>query len=344
MTLAPTIVTPRRFLASLTGLPHGITRVASARAFSTIAGLLAIGVALAILTTPDPLWWHLHFSHLGTFPVLSGAIFNATIMTTGTLIALLSRRVYIELRAHVARSRSHRRSPIVLSTLTASVGLHLTGVGLVPIDTLTALHEGLAFGIPISVAAMMIAAPALLRGTGRPLGKRTIPAAGALVGAYVVMNLGFINLAAFELIGFTAMFVWMTMFLGCLVPRAAASAPETAPAGRMREIDGHHAVASAARLAGPALGLSFAPLVTSRSLDGDGGATVSCLTPLPHRAISVSSAPRAHPKGGHGPAPATSGRSSDISPTRSLFPPVLRQTVSSGRLSRSPVCSSSVSA
>ncbi len=344
MTLVLTLGTGRRELPSFAGGPFGIARLASAQTFAAISTLLAAGVLLAILTTPDALWWHLHFSRLGTFSVLSSAVFNGTLMGVGSMIALLARRVLIELRAHGTRSRSHRHAPVVLSSLVASMGLHLAVVGLIPINTFTALHDWAAFGITLSFAALLIAAPCLLRGTNRPMRGRTIPAAVVLVGGFAALNTGLINLALFELIGFTAMFVWVSFFLGCLTPRAAASAVAPATAGSALGVTTRSEAPAERACARPAHTLK--PLTLSRMAGGLSGATGSCRATAHPRMIAVPStaarAPRAHPKAARGPAPTMSARAWDLTRARPLHPAVLPQA--SGRSSRSRLCSSSASA
>lgn len=204
------------------------TRLASVHFFIGISAFLVGGIAIAILTTPDPFWWHLHFSRLGTFADFSGGVFNGTLTTAGGLMMVLSRRLHRELRVHGARSRSHRGAPVTLSGLVAVFGLHLAAVGVVPINSDGFVHDWAASGVSLSFAALLVAAPSLLRDLDRPLAGLTVPAGVILAGGYAAMVTGIINLAGFELIGFTLMFVWMSVFMGCLSPRATP-APDSAP-------------------------------------------------------------------------------------------------------------------
>ena len=59
--------------------------------------VLAVGVAISILTTSDKDWWRLHFSKLGTYPDLSGHVFNLTIIVAGVLFVLPSLFILIGL-------------------------------------------------------------------------------------------------------------------------------------------------------------------------------------------------------------------------------------------------------
>ncbi|WP_170285678.1 DUF998 domain-containing protein [Microbacterium rhizomatis] len=203
---------------------HGARRVAErqlARASPThrVAGIMIfimIGIAIAMITTPDPLWWQLHFSELGTFNAFSSYVFNGTLFLTGALIVAFARYFRRELAKHAARSGSWRGSPIVVSILFGSLGVHLAFVGGVPVNTWTFLHDRGAQGMVFSFLAILICVPSMLRGLGRPLAAITAPAIALLVGGGVSMVVGVINLAAYELLGFAVMFTWVLLFVACL--------------------------------------------------------------------------------------------------------------------------------
>jgi GGDEF domain-containing protein len=74
----------------------------------TTAALLAIGLLISIATTPDPLWWHLHFSRLGTFAVFSGYMFNATIILTGVGVVVFRRPIEYADLFKIADERLYR--------------------------------------------------------------------------------------------------------------------------------------------------------------------------------------------------------------------------------------------
>lgn len=316
-------------------------RLASVHTFSGITALLVVGIAVAITTTPDPLWWHLHFSRLGTFSVFSGATFNGTLMGVGTLIMVLAWRVRTELSDHCERTNSHRRTPIILSLLVASMGGHLAVVGMIPVDTLTFAHEWAAAGITLSFAALLVLAPSLLRGTDRTLLRRTLPAGFVLVGGFTAMTMGLINLAAFELMGFTAMFTWMTLFLGCLTPRKSA-APATAETASVDEAlpSRTHVIVRAGAAFAPHRGNPtacvdhmvqhrhiardhFAP----RPLEARDDTAPTCITMVPARANALVAPmrPRGRARTGRGPAPAMTRPQVDLRSARALHPAMMRQ-------------------
>jgi hypothetical membrane protein len=196
------------------------TRLAAVHLFAGISVLLVGGIAVSILTAPDHQWLFLYFSQLGTVTLFSGFAFNGTLMLAGLMIFLLASRVRQEVRAHSARVASPRRAPIVVSALVASMGLHLSMVGMIPINTIKPLHDWAALGITISFAVLLIVSPIFVRGLGRTFLAMNLPAGVLLVGGFSLLTLGMINLTAFELLGFGSMFTWLSLFFGCLVPRS----------------------------------------------------------------------------------------------------------------------------
>lgn len=234
MILATAFPLPTRSITSARGVSglvaeHAETAVhrrpefSAVRLFVATSTVLAAGVLVAMLTTPDPLWWQLNFSHLGTFAGFSSEVFNASLAIAGLFLVFVARRAHVELHRHAARSRSHPRSPRILSLLLASFGAHLAAVGLLPVNIFGWVHELAACGTTLSFVGLLIATPALVRGLGRSTVTTTVPAGILLAGGYAAMATGACTLAAFELIGFTTIFIWLTHFLGCLTPGSATS-------------------------------------------------------------------------------------------------------------------------
>lgn len=204
-----------------------LARASPAHRVGAIMAFLMTGIAIAIATTPDPSWWRLHFSELGTFRAFSSYVFNGTLLCSGVAIVFFSRFLHRELTLHVARSGSRRRSPLVLSSLIGSVGVHLAFVGAIPVNTWTFMHDRAATGMVFSFLICLIVAPSMLRGLARPLAATTLPAVGLLLGGGTSMIFGIINLAAFELIGFATMFTWMLLFVAFLGKHARNTAART---------------------------------------------------------------------------------------------------------------------
>ena len=203
-------------------------------AVGMLMSLTVLGSLTSILTTPDPNWWQLHFSQLGTFHVFSGYMFNGTLIATGTLIVAFSfrvRRVLVHAR-RLDRLRSVR-APRVYAILVACVGFHMAMVGFIPVNQQQFLHDRAATGMTLSFAALLILTPWMLRGLPPRLTRATGLIAIILVVGATVFIFGIINLAAFEIVAFGLMFSWIGVFATCVETRhkpAIASADVSTPA------------------------------------------------------------------------------------------------------------------
>ncbi len=114
---------------------------ASQIGFAT-AALLAVGILISIVTTPDPLWWQLHFSRLGTFATFSGYVFNATIVLTGAGVVVFGLRLRREMVRHAGTPvLTNRRAATVVPILVALLGIHLSFVGFIPVNSNEFLHD-----------------------------------------------------------------------------------------------------------------------------------------------------------------------------------------------------------
>jgi hypothetical membrane protein len=234
---------PRAIPALAAPRAVGALREADAQHFAMASvALLALATAIAVATTSDPTWWHLHFSELGTHRDFSGTVFNGGAMTAGTmfvLFALRVRRAFADIRSRldtVVRARQHAARLLV--ALIVSFGGHLATVGLVPLDVNTALHERAASGMMLSflgILVLTIASP----WTPRRLRATSLGVAGLLVPAIVTFVLGGMTLAALEVIGFALIFVWIARFGSVL--RQAVAAPQD------HDVVAHRAGAGAAR-------------------------------------------------------------------------------------------------
>lgn len=199
-------------------------------AVGMLMSLTVLGSLTSILTTPDPDWWHLHFSQLGTFHVFSGYMFNGTLIATGTLIVAFSFRVRRVLTA-AARGAQLRsvRAPRIYAILVACVGANMAMVGFIPVNQQQFLHDRAATGMTLSFAALLILTPWLLRGLPARLTRATGLIAVILVVGATVFILGIINLAAFEIVAFGLMFSWIGVFATCVDARPAQVAPALVP-------------------------------------------------------------------------------------------------------------------
>jgi hypothetical protein len=188
-----------------------MTHTAHHFSFSAMAAL-ASGVVIAILTTRDPLWWHLHFSRLGTFDDLSAHVFNATAIISGFLLATYGVLVVTVLPAAMPRraSRAFRASLV-------SSGLHLSVVGLIPIPVSPELHDLAAAGLGLSLLAV-VAWSLAIPGLSRPFRSASLACVILLAAGMIALSAGIITLACFEFVGFASVGVWL-----CALPRRLAA-------------------------------------------------------------------------------------------------------------------------
>src|SRR5690606_14631868 len=96
------------------------------RMSSLLMAFIVVGVLTAMVTTPDPEWWTVHFSQLGTFDDLSSWVFNATLIAGGLLVTTFA--VYIANDITGLTSRGvlrYPRAPRVVPTLFVVMGVML---------------------------------------------------------------------------------------------------------------------------------------------------------------------------------------------------------------------------
>jgi hypothetical membrane protein len=185
---------------------------ASQIGFAT-AALLAVGLLISIATTPDPLWWHLHFSRLGTFAVFSGYVFNSTIVLTGVGVVVFAHRLRREMKRHSGTPvLANRRAATVVPLLVAVLGIHLSFVGVIPVSTNEFLHDRASTGAVFAFIVILASSRWMLRGMHRVIGQVSRRVGLGLVATVAPYIAGFINLAAFELIVFAQVFYWLLLF------------------------------------------------------------------------------------------------------------------------------------
>jgi hypothetical membrane protein len=200
------------------------------------AALLAVGLLISIATTPDPLWWHLHFSRLGTFAVFSGYMFNSTIVLTGVGVVVFATRLRREMRRHAGTAvLANRRSATVVPLLVALLGIHLSFVGIIPVNSNEFLHDRASTGAVFAFIVILASSRWMLRGMHRVIGQASRRVGLGLVATVAPYIAGFINLAAFELIVFVQVFYWLLLFARTIGrPADEPSRPAVARIGSMQ--------------------------------------------------------------------------------------------------------------
>ncbi|MDQ1130145.1 putative membrane protein [Microbacterium sp. SORGH_AS 888] len=189
--------------------------------------VLLTGIGISIATTTDPLWWHLHFSRLGTFRNGSGAFFNGTLIAGGTLVTLFARAAARELRKlerRVVRRGTARTAGILFGV----VGIDLALVGCVPLNVNKTVHDHVAAAMVLGFAGLLVTSPWMMH----RMPKRLLATTGAVfaylfAGAWLFVTAA-INLALFEVVAFSAMFSWSGVFVLCLLRAGSALTGSTA--------------------------------------------------------------------------------------------------------------------
>jgi hypothetical membrane protein len=198
-----------------------------------LAGLVLVvlvgGILASILTTTDPLWWQLHFSQLGIFGDLSAAFFNTTLKVGGSLVVVFAVRVRRDLR-RLGRRAGRRGAATSAAVFLTVIGVNLALVGCIPLNTNKDLHDKVAGMMVLGFAALLLTSPFLLHRLPRRLVVTTSSVFVFLFAGAWLFVTATINLALFEVIAFSAMFVWSGVFTHCLAGAAVRAEVVPAPA------------------------------------------------------------------------------------------------------------------
>ncbi|GAA5034188.1 hypothetical protein ACFQRL_14960 [Microbacterium fluvii] len=191
-----------------------VSRMTTQRMSSLLMAFILIGALTAMVTTPDPEWWTVHFSHLGTFDAISSYVFNATLIIGGLLVTTFAVYVSNDLRGLVGRGLLSREdSPKIVSTMFVIMGVLLAGVGIVPVDVNLLIHNLSATGTAIVFLVLLVWAQRLLRGMPAAFFAASWGFFGAVVVSAVLFVVGYFGLTAFEIIVFGLIFAWISVFI-----------------------------------------------------------------------------------------------------------------------------------
>ncbi len=184
-----------------------------------LAMLLIVFMASATLasmaTAQDPQWWEYHFSQLGTADDFSSSLFNLALIIGGAFVTTFALYVDRDLTTLVRQGVLERASaPRVVSVVFIVMGVLLAGVGLVPVNVSTPIHNFCAVGMSISFLVLLIGAPWILRGMPRRFFVFCWGGIVLLLASAVLFEpLGYYNLTAFELAAFSIIFGWISVFI-----------------------------------------------------------------------------------------------------------------------------------
>lgn len=178
------------------------------RTFNLIAMLLAVGCLASMSITPTGEWWTVNFSTLGTSDDFAAACFNIAIVVAGAGMATMSGALTHAIAA--PRYAARRGGVTAMRVLIIVIGVSLMGVGLVPIDGATDLHN-----VAASAAAAVFAVLCLgVQLWARRLPTSLIVASYASIAIEVIAMIGYdgigvFNLTVFEVVAFTLVFAWL---------------------------------------------------------------------------------------------------------------------------------------
>ncbi|MFF2370547.1 hypothetical protein [Agromyces sp. NPDC058110] len=178
------------------------------RTFNLAAMTLAAGAIASMSLTGTGPWWALNFSTLGTTDDAAAFSFNAGAVLSGLAMVLLARTLTNGLAA--PRFGASQAGIRMLRICIVLLGLCLAGVGLVPIDTATDVHNAFALGAAVCFAVPAICLRLLVRGAPRQLIVLSIVFVAVEVVAMVLYDgLHVFSLTVFEIVAFSLIFIWL---------------------------------------------------------------------------------------------------------------------------------------
>jgi hypothetical membrane protein len=196
------------------------------------AGILCVAILIAAATTVDPLWWHLHFSQLGTYADSSGFTFNGGVILSGLTIAAAGVPLAVRLATALSTGRiTDARAARALPPLLVALGISLAMIGVVPLTLNEFLHDRAANGVLLSFLGLVIVSRRTMPELPAFLSRFAIVAVVLLTIGIALMISGIINLAAFEVLAFGSVLSWVHLLERSIgqLGADAPSAPDESP-------------------------------------------------------------------------------------------------------------------
>lgn len=191
-----------------------VSRMTTQRMSTLLMAFISIGTLTAMVTTPDPQWWQVHFSQLGTFDNLSSAVFNGTLIAGGLLVTTFAVYIANDMEALAAAGvLTSPRGPRIVPVMFVIMGIMLACVGIFPVDVNLWLHNISASGMAAMFLGMLIAAPKLFRGMPSAYFISSWAFLAATVTSVVLFIVQYFSLTAFEIIVFALIFGWIAVFI-----------------------------------------------------------------------------------------------------------------------------------
>lgn len=208
-----------------------VSDITTRKMATLLVGFMALSTLASIAAVEDEYWWEYHFSQLGTAGDFSAWMFNTTLIVAGFFVTTFTLYLYRDLTTLVERGvLLHRWAPRLMSAVFVILGVMLAGVGLFPLDVNAAAHNGCASGMAAAFAVMVLGAPAILKGLPRRFFVICYVTFAMIIGAFLLFTpIAYYNLTAFELVAFTIIFSWITVFIRFVDAVVAATADAAAP-------------------------------------------------------------------------------------------------------------------
>lgn len=174
---------------------------------TVLALFLVLGILASMLTASDPQWWKENLSALGMTDDLSARTFNLTLIVAGILVTTLARYATRSLPTpHPHGARSVRTCLVI-------VGVFLGLVGVFPVDQYFALHTGVASGMVVAYAVLVVAIRWWVPGVSRTFLLLGYAFLLLIVVLSVFFAVGYYTLTAVELVAGTVVFTWIILFI-----------------------------------------------------------------------------------------------------------------------------------
>ncbi len=174
---------------------------------TVLAVFLVLGVLASMLTASDPQWWKENLSALGMTDDLSARAFNLTLIVAGILVTTLARY------ATRGIPTTHPRGVVAVRTCLVIVGIFLGLVGVFPVDQHFALHTGVASGMVVAYAVLVVAIRRWIPGVSRTFVILGYVFILLILLLSVFFAVGYYTLTAVELVAGTVVFSWIILFI-----------------------------------------------------------------------------------------------------------------------------------
>lgn len=194
-----------------------VSAMTTQRMSTLLLAFIAIGTLTATVTTPDPEWWKVHFSHLGTFEDdLSSWVFNGTLIGAGLLVTTFAVYISNDMRALADDGVLQNPKGVrIVPVLFVVMGIMLACVGVFPVDVNMPMHNISASGMAAMFLVLLIGGPNFLRGMPRTYFVASWTFLAAMVASVILFIpvIGYFSLTAFEIIVFALIFGWIAVFI-----------------------------------------------------------------------------------------------------------------------------------